>query len=154
MVDPAAINEERLRLLGQRLANLPQVQTVRPFPREKPDRLVVHFHARQYPVPIEDVRLELRLRLSGDFNFVYIEVWDDEQWRCRWDRHHNPHNTRDHFHPPPMITTRDAVDRDFPEEIDDVLGKILSFVETRQQTLWTGELVYPENYDFSEDEFR
>lgn len=151
MSNPASINEERLRQIGTRLGGLSPVRSVRPFPREKPDRLLVEFYPSRYPALISGIRLELRLRLSGEFNSSYVEEWEENQWQCRWYRHENPHNTRDHFHELPMIDSKTAVDAYFSMRFVDVVGTALEFVEDHHRTLWDGDLTYPAQDESSED---
>lgn len=145
------INEELLRVLGRHLASLSAVTTVQCFPVGKEDRVVAHVVEQYYPGHIEAGRLELRFRLNGDFNVQYIEEWDDEQWACRWDRHPNAHNAREHFHPPPSPQAGTAIDASYPSEPAAVLREIVATVETRINTLWTisDDPIYPAEYEFN-----
>ena len=56
-------------------------------------------------------------------------------WECRWDRHPNDHNTRDHYHPPPDAPTP-GEDADFPNEWRDVLSTVLSRLDNRIKVFW------------------
>jgi hypothetical protein len=144
------INEERLRLVARRLGQQQALERIDTFPPEKPDRVVAHFVPSLFPSHIETVRLELRLRQNGDWNCHYIESWPGEQWECRWDRHDNPHSTRDHFHPPPTVDSDRAIDSEHPSSFNDLIGQILGFVETRIGDLWASEdPVYPTEYEYS-----
>lgn len=67
---------------------------------------------------------------NGEVNVVYVERRADRDWTCRWDRHPNPHSARDHFHEPPDGATDDAVDREYPEDVFDVLELVLERIGT------------------------
>ncbi len=147
---PDDLNEERMRVVAARLGQQPFVDQVDVFPREKPDRVVAFLHASQYPDPVSTVRLELRLRLSGEFNLQYIEAWNGQRWECRWDRHENPHNDTDHFHPPPDIAATTAVDASFPRDLNGVIQNALAFIDDRRAALWdtVEDPVYPGEYEY------
>lgn len=144
------INEERMRLIGRRLAGLSMVSQVDPFPRDKPDRVVCWFGSSYYPDHVDSARLEFRLQLDGRFNFQYIESWSGNRWACRWDRHPNPHNSKDHFHIPPRVRERNAVDAQYPDDLDKVIQIVLETIEERTNQLWTEATtpVYPDAYNF------
>lgn len=145
------LNEERMRLLGGRLADLSMVESVRYFPSEKPDRIVTSIGTSYYPDVVDGATLELRLRLNGDFNFQYREEWAGERWSCRWDRHPNAHNTRDHFHVPPRPHEGTAIDAVYPTDPNDVLGRILRTIDERINDLWVAipEPTFPTEYEFA-----
>lgn len=95
--------------------------------------------------PITDARLELRLRLKDDINTIYIEEWPGDRWTCRWDRHENDHNTCEHFHPPPVVTTQNAIDVDLPTDPNQTVHCVLQFIDDRISDLWQTEvLTYPD----------
>lgn len=81
-------------------------------------------------------RLEIRWYRNDDFNFHYQEEQLDSTWKCRWDRHPNVHNTRDHFHPPPAASRTDAEDAQWPIDHRDICRLILDDIEKRIETLW------------------
>jgi hypothetical protein len=81
-------------------------------------------------------RLEIRWYRNDDFNVQYQEQRQEETWMCRWDRHPNPHNSRDHFHPPPAASQTDAQDEQWPDDHRDVSQLILEYVENRIEALW------------------
>ena len=104
---------------------------------------------------VEDGKLHLRVEVSGDyypnevsahfeirwyrnddFNVHYQEKRQDSAWNCRWDRHPNAHNSRDHFHPPPAAGRTDAEDAQWPNDHRDVTRLVLDRVEARIETLW------------------
>ncbi|RLM83862.1 hypothetical protein D3D02_16340 [Halobellus sp. Atlit-38R] len=145
------LNEELLRILGQHLASLSVIATVQYFPAEKKDRVVAQLVESYYPEEIDTARLELRFRMNGDFNIQYIETWDSEQWACRWDRHPNTHNTREHFHQPPRPRETTALDASYPSEPSDILRVVLETLKQRINAVWatTNEPVYPAEYEFT-----
>lgn len=88
-----------------------------------------------YPGDVS-ARLEIRWYRNDDFNFHYQEKQQDGAWECRWDRHPNVHNTRDHFHPPPAASRTDAVDAQWPSDHRDVCRLVLDDIKKRIETLW------------------
>lgn len=147
------LNEERLRILGSRLAGLSLVDTVRYFPPEKEDRIVTTILSSSYPNVVDAASLELRLQLNGEFNILYLEDWAGERWACRWDRHPNTHNSRDHFHIPPRPHEEHAIDAAYPNDLNDVIRLVLKTVENRINDLWTAttDPVFPAEYEFSRE---
>ncbi|WP_458190836.1 hypothetical protein [Haladaptatus sp. NG-WS-4] len=131
------VDEELLRHLARVLASLDEVSTTSLFPANKQETLLVHLNIDYYPDAVDDVRLELQVYTNGNFHVLYIESYVGEIRRCRWDRHEQNHNTRDHFHPFPSANTTDAEDRDFPVDVTNLLETdVLPWVETRLGTLW------------------
>jgi len=91
----------------------------------------------QYPETIEAARLDIQWFTSGDLSLHYVERYaDDSQWKCRWDRHPNPHNERLHFHQPPSATevTDLSLDSFHPLYI---YPTVLNAIESRVETLWS-----------------
>ena len=144
------VNEERMRLLGRHLADLTMVETVEYFPIGKEDRVIGHFDSSYFPDVVDSASLEIRLRLNSEFNIQYVEEWSGEQWTCRWDRHPNTHNTRDHFHVPPTPREEGAVDATYPTGVNEVLRVVLETIEARLNELWATvpDSVYPTEYEF------
>lgn len=81
-------------------------------------------------------RLEIRWYRNDDFTVHYLEERRDGVWQCRWDRHPNKHNSREHFHPPPDASRTDAEDAQWPDDHRDVCRLVLTRVEERIETLW------------------
>lgn len=81
-------------------------------------------------------RFEIRWYRNDDFTIHYQEERPDSVWKCRWDRHPNTHNSRDHFHPPPEASRTDAQDDHWPVDHRDVCRLVLDYVEKRVNTLW------------------
>jgi hypothetical protein len=113
------------------------------FPHNKPESLVAEIRRAYYPQDrISRVELELQAYMNGEFHFTYCEEQHGEIWMCRWDRHENPHNTRDHIHLPPNAQTEDAVDKDYPTDLEYVLRDVVfSWIEDRIGEVWDTENV-------------
>jgi len=88
-----------------------------------------------YPASVDEATLTVRWYTNDDFKLHYREQHADHTWECRWDRHPNPHNTRDHFHPPPTAPTP-GDDDSWPTDHRDVLRLVLDEVEDRIAALW------------------
>lgn len=124
-----------LRYLARVLAGQHEVRGTSLFPANKQETLVVSLPSEYYPPSIEAVWLELRVYTNGDVHVSYIENYLGDIRRCRWDRHAQDHNTRDHFHPLPTASTTGAEDRDFPADVTALLATIvLPWVENRLGT--------------------
>jgi len=91
-------NKEILQRVSQKVGAVSHVETVRPFSVNKPRSVEVTFDADIYPEEISQVYVDIELEFSGDFYIHYVEQWAGRQKECRWDRHKNTHNSRDHFH--------------------------------------------------------
>ena len=90
-----------------------------------------------YPPGVELVSLELVWYQNNDFSIHYREVYaDGESWECRWDRHPNAHNEREHFHPGPNADRDNAVDESYPIDWRDVLARVLTETDERMQAFW------------------
>lgn len=134
---PRTLNEEHLRSLSTSLSSLSSVEGTSLFPSGKPSSLVIELRDDHFPPDVDDVSLEIRLFTNGDFNITYAETYLGERRQCRWDRHDQPHSTRDHFHLLPDASTDDVEDRSYPESITDVLrDTILPWVDNRIGMLW------------------
>jgi len=135
----SGLDEALLRLIARRLGELTLIERVSVFPAAKPDSVVAQLDLQYFPARMDSVTLELRTYLDGTFYISYREEWNGESWMCRWDRHDNPHSTRDHFHEPPEARTRDAVDRDYPSDFLGVIELVLDFVDQRLGEVWENE---------------
>jgi hypothetical protein len=133
------LDEALLRLVAGRLGQLTLVERVSILPAPKPDSVVAHLDLQYFPERMDSVTLELRTYVDGVFYISYREEWNGESWMCRWDRHDNPHSTRDHFHQPPEARAKDALDRDYPADFLAVLELILDFVDQRLGDVWENE---------------
>lgn len=100
-----------------------------------PRRLELRLDADQYPVAVDEARLDLRWFEGGQYTVHYVESREEDTWQCRWDRHPKPDGPMAHFHPPP-----DASGVVEDELIDDhhhlgVLFAVLDWIEARVETL-------------------
>lgn len=131
------MNEAYLRTLASRLASLALVDQTTLFPETKQESLVVSFRDDFVPSVIDAVQLEIRVYGDGDFHVTYAESYLGERRQCRWDRHDQPHSSRDHFHPLPDARTETAEDCSFPADFDAVLrDEVLPWVDDRIGELW------------------
>jgi len=130
------LDEALLRTVARRVGRLTRIETVSVFPADKSESIVASFDLQYYPETFERVSLEVRTYTDGAFYVTYRERRAGDEWMCRWDRHDNPHSSRDHFHQPPDARTEDAVDRDFEEDLFDVLETVLDALDDRLGAVW------------------
>lgn len=131
------VDEETLRYLAGVLGAQSEVSGTSLFPTSKQETLVVSLDTRYYPARIQAVRLELRAYTNGDSHVSYIEDYLGEVRQCRWDRHTQDHNTRDHFHPFPSASTVEGEDREFPDTIFELIQTaVLPWVQERLGDVW------------------
>ena len=128
-IDRAVLQQMRSRFLGSR-----QIDAARILEDEKL-HLRVELSSDYYPSH-SSVRLKIRWYRNDVFNIHYQEQRDEETWQCRWDRHPNVHNSRDHFHPPPVASRTEAQDADWPNDHREVCRLVLDYIEERIETLW------------------
>lgn len=98
--------------------------------------LRVRLSTAYYPENVETASLSIRWYANDDFKIHYREARDGSDWECRWDRHPNGHNARDHFHEPPDASTP-AGDASWPSDYREVLTLVLDDVEDRIADLWS-----------------
>ncbi|WP_256417669.1 hypothetical protein [Halorubrum laminariae] len=90
-----------------------------------------------YPDRVDSVSIELRAYTNGDFHISYIEVYSGDRRRCRWDRHDQPHNSRDHYHPLPAASTAAAVDHEYATDLTRVVETtVLPWIDDRVGIRW------------------
>lgn len=132
---PAPIDRPILEFLRTRLAGTSQVERARITDETGHLELRVTFEATYYPASVNEAVLAVRWYTNDDFTIHYREVHADGAHECRWDRHLNSHNARDHFHPPPDASTP-GEDASWPTDHRDVLALVLDEIERRIGTLW------------------
>ena len=132
---PAPIDRPILEFLQTRLQATRQVSHAAITDASGHLELQVVFASSYYPASVDDAILTVRWYTNDDFTIHYREVHSEHIWDCRWDRHPNPHNTRDHFHPPPTAPTPDD-DDSWPTDYRDVLRLVLDEIEDRIAVLW------------------
>ena len=130
-IDRAVLEQMRSRFRGQRMfASVELVDEGKLYLR-------VEISEDYYPNEAS-AHFEIRWYRNDDFNFHYQEDRREGSWQCRWDRHPNKHNTRDHFHPLPDASRTDAEDAQFPGDHRDLCRLALARVEERIEALWEG----------------
>lgn len=130
-VDFKLLDEIRLRLRDS-----DRFQYVEWRPEYASRSVIFHYDLGFFPSVVEDAYLKVCWRENGDFIIHYEEQYDgDRRWACRWDRHPNDHNTRDHYHPPPDAE-HPCDDADFPEDWRDVLKDILGEIDDHIKAFW------------------
>jgi hypothetical protein len=135
-----SVDEATLRYLARLFGRRDEVRQTSLFPSNKPESLVVTFDVEYYPESVDGVSLELRAYTSGEFHVSYHERRAGDRRRCRWDRHDQPHNTRDHSHPLPDPDTAAAVDRDYATDLTRVIEEtVLPWVDERVGELWESD---------------
>lgn len=131
---PAPIDRSVLELIQSRLANTRLVESA-DLVADGNLSLRIVLSGEYYPSEVA-ARVEIRWYRNDDVNVLYREQRQEETWMCRWDRHQNPHNSRDHFHPPPAASQADAQDEQWPDDHRDVCQLTLDYIEDRIETLW------------------
>ena len=100
------IDYDVLDRLRSRLDGSERFSSVEFRPDQAPGAVVVTYDLGYFPAAVEQASLRIRWFETDDFNVHYAEQYaGGESWECRWVRHPNEHNTRDHFHPPPDAST-------------------------------------------------
>lgn len=135
---PAPIDRPILEFLQTRLRATQQVAQATITDAHGHLELRVSFADTYYPARVTDAQLTVRWYTNDDFTLYYREEHPDRTWECRWDRHPNPHNTRDHFHPPPGAPTL-GEDAAWPDDHRDVVALVLDEIEDRITALWDME---------------
>lgn len=125
-----------LERISRRLRGTSRFSAVELSPEYAPDSVFAEYDTGYFPAGVERAYVRVRWYESDDFNVHYSEQYaDGETWECRWDRHPNEHNSRDHVHPPPDAATpgRDA---DFARDWRDVLSAVLGDLDERVRAFW------------------
>lgn len=128
-IDRSVLERIRSRFVGHRMFESAEIV------EEGKLHLRVVLSGDYYPNEAS-ARFEIRWYRNDDFTFHYQEERRDGAWACRWDRHPNAHNSRDHFHPPPDASRTDAENAQWPADHRDVSRLALDRIEERIQTLW------------------
>ena len=118
------------------LARSDRFEDVEWRPEYAPDSLVCIYDSGLYPASVEDAFLQITWFRNDDFNVHYQENWaDSNEKKCRWDRHPNDHNTRDHYHPLPNAATP-GQDDSYSRNWKDVVSRVLLEVDARIEAFW------------------
>lgn len=130
------LDVDLLERIGQRLAKNDLFSKVTIQPDTAADSVVADVDLGYYPNAVERAYLRIRWYETDDFNVHYSEQYDDgARWECRWDRHPNDHNAREHFHPPPDASTP-GTDAEYPADWRDVLTRVLGRMDKRIRAFW------------------
>lgn len=124
-------NKPVLRRVAKITGRQPLVLQVNTFPPNKPGKVEVIFNSDIYPNDVSKVYVDIELLTNNDFYIHYVEDREGSHEECRWDRHDNDHNDRDHFHPFPDASTDDATDRPYPSDFFEVIRVVLDDIESR-----------------------
>lgn len=132
----APVDFDLLDRMGRRLEPSARFETIEQRPPYAPDSLVAEYDRGYFPPAVNRAYLRIRWFENDDFNVHYSERRDDgRRWQCRWDRHPNEHNSRDHFHPPPDAETP-GQDEDYPRDWRDVLTMVLRELDDHVRAYW------------------
>ena len=102
--------------------------------------LYIELDPDHYPGAIETVTLQVKWYNTDDYTFHYREVWESDEWQCRWDRHPHPHNaTREHFHEPPTAADDPITDPMERVEPHYVFARTMANISERVEQLWENE---------------
>ncbi|MCU4801758.1 hypothetical protein OB920_15365 [Halobacteria archaeon HArc-gm2] len=130
------IDSDVLERIGRRLRGSARFSTVEYRPPYAPNAIVAEFDTGYFPAGVERASLRIRWFETDDFNVHYSEQYrDGESWECRWDRHPNSHNDREHLHPPPDAATP-GEDATFADDWRAVISHVLSKLDARIQSFW------------------
>jgi hypothetical protein len=130
------IDAEILDRIATHLARSARFDDVRVRPSYAPNAVVADYDLGYFPGGITRAYLRIRWFETDDFSIHYSEQYRTrDSWECRWDRHPNDHNTREHFHPPPDTPTP-GEDSDYPVEWRKVLATVLTRLDNRIEAFW------------------
>lgn len=130
------IDADTLDRIAAHLRGSQRFSTVTARPSDAPNAAVAEYDTGHFPGAIDSSSLEIRWFETDDFSVHYAEQYrGGSSWECRWDRHPNDHNAREHFHPPPDAATP-GEDAEYAADWRDVLARILAALDERIQAFW------------------
>jgi len=130
------IDTEILARIAPHLSRSARFDNIQTRPEYAPNAVVADYDLGYFPGGVTRAYLRIRWFETDDFSIHYSEQYrTGNSWECRWDRHPNDHNTREHFHPPPDAPTP-GEDEDYPDEWRDVLATVLTRLDTRIKAFW------------------
>ncbi|MFT4890209.1 MAG: hypothetical protein ACI9YT_001123 [Halobacteriales archaeon] len=132
----APIDRPILESIRDRFQTTRQVETAR-IADEGHHELLVRFADDFYPESVTRATLSVRWYTNDDFMTHYREAHTADDWECRWDRHPNNQDHRDHYHPPPNARTP-AQDASWPDDYREMLSQVMNEIEERIAELWAG----------------
>jgi hypothetical protein len=135
--DTGPIDAEILDRVVARLDRSARFDDVHLRPVYAPNAVVADYDLGYFPSGVTRASLRIRWFETDDFSLHYVEQYrTGDSWECRWDRHPNDHNTREHVHPPPDARTP-GEDSDYPDEWRDVLAMVLARLDERIEAFWS-----------------
>lgn len=130
------IDSDVVERIGRRLRGSSRFSSVEYRPVYAPNAMVADFDVGYFPGGVERASLRIRWFETDDFSGRYSEQYRDGGcWECRWDRHPNGHNDREHFHPPPNAVTP-GKDAELARDWREVISRVLSELDERVQSFW------------------
>ena len=131
------VDTEILDRIAAHLARSTRFGDVQSRPPYAPNAVVADYDLGYFPGGVTRASLRIRWFETDDFSIHYAEQYQSgDSWECRWDRHPNDHNARDHFHPPPDASTP-GEDREYPTDWRDVLAMVLTRLDDRITAFWS-----------------
>jgi len=119
------IDETVLDRLATRLRGSSRFERIERQPDYAPNAVVADYDLGYFPGGVTRAYLRIRWFETDDFSIHYAEQYaSGDSWECRWDRHPNDHNTREHFHSPPAAATPGSDDA-YSDDWRDVLAVVL-----------------------------
>ncbi len=139
MPDPPStgpIDSTLLDRIGTHLSRSARFDAVQTRPEYAPNAVVAAYDLGYFPGGVTRASLRIRWFETDDFSIHYAEQYrSGRSWECRWDRHPNDHNSREHFHPPPDARTP-GTDDTYPDEWRAVLATVLTRLDERIESFW------------------
>lgn len=134
--DRGPVDTEILDRIAGRLVRSARFDDVRARPTYAPNAVVADYDLGYFPGGVSRAYLRIRWFETDDFGVHYSEQYrTGTSWECRWDRHPNDHNAREHFHPPPDASTP-GTDKEYPDEWRDLLATVLTRLDNRIDAFW------------------
>jgi len=135
--DRGPIDTEILDRIAAHLARSDRFDDVQTRPSYAPNAVVADYSLGFFPDGITRAYLRIRWFETDDFSIHYSEQYrTGTVWECRWDRHPNDHNTREHVHPPPDASTP-GDDAEHPDEWRDVITTVVARLDDRIEAFWS-----------------
>ena len=134
--DSAPVDFDVLEDMRKYLVTSDRFEELEWRPDYAPDSLVCIYDAGMYPASVDEASLQITWFKNDDFYVHYQENWaDSDEKTCRWDRHPNDHNTRDHYHPLPNAATPGR-DDSYSRNWKDVVSRVIREVDGRIEAFW------------------
>jgi len=131
------IDAEILDRITAHLRRSDRFAKVKTRPEYTPNAVIAEYDLGYFSGGVTRAYLRVRWFKTDDFSIHYSEQYQTgRSWECRWDRHPNDHNTREHFHPPPDAPTP-GEDHTHPDDWRDVLATVLTRLDERLAAFWS-----------------